>query len=59
LCAYFEFVLKFFVLSVLPFSYDVVVADLNAGILFVFGISSMGVYAVILAVGQVILNIRF
>lgn len=41
--------LSFLFWSVLPFSYDVVVADLNAGILFVFGISSMGVYAVILA----------
>jgi len=35
--------------SVIPFSYNVVVADLNAGILFIFALSSMGVYAIILA----------
>jgi len=41
--------LSFLFWSVMPFADNVVVSDLNAGLLFVFAISSMGVYAIILA----------
>ena len=35
--------------AVIPFDYGVVLADLNVGILYIFAISSMGVYGIIMA----------
>lgn len=35
--------------SVIPFSQDIVLADVNAGVLFIFAMSSLGVYGVLIA----------
>ena len=43
------FVLAMVAWSVIPFSAGVVLADINVGILFLFAVSSMGVYGIIMA----------
>jgi len=58
-CTSCELIFSIYFLSVIPFSGSVLVSDINPSILFIFAISSMGVYTIILAVGQVILNMRF
>lgn len=35
--------------SVLPFSYGLVISDINLGVMFIFAISSLGVYCIILS----------
>lgn len=44
---------------VIPFDEFAVIADLNLGILFIFAMSSLGVYGIICLVGLVILNTLF
>lgn len=43
------FLLSLIAWSVIPFGYGLVLADLNVGILYIFAVSSLGVYGVILA----------
>ena len=43
------FILSMIAWSVIPFSEDFVIADINVGILYLFAISSLGVYGVIMA----------
>ena len=42
------FVVAFIAWAVVPFANDVVIADLNVGILYIFAISSLGVYGIIM-----------
>lgn len=44
-----SFLLSVISWSVIPFSYDVVFADINLGILYLFAISSLNVYGIVLA----------
>ena len=43
------FILSMIAWSVIPFSENFVIADINVGILYLFAISSLGVYGVIMA----------
>jgi NADH-quinone oxidoreductase subunit H len=43
------FVLSLVAWAVIPFNYGVVLADINVGILYLFAISSLGVYGIIMA----------
>jgi len=43
------FILALVAWSVIPFSEDMVLADINVGILFLFAISSLGVYGILMA----------
>lgn len=43
------YALSFIAWAVIPFDYDIVLSDLNIGILYIFAVSSLGVYGIILA----------
>lgn len=45
----FTFGLSLLSWSVIPFSYGVVVSDINLGLMFMFAISSLGVYGIIIS----------
>jgi NADH-quinone oxidoreductase subunit H len=45
----FTFFLSFVAWSVIPFDLNCVIADINLGILFIFAISSLGVYGILLS----------
>jgi NADH-quinone oxidoreductase subunit H len=45
----FTFLISMLCWSLIPFSYNIVVSDLNLGILFLFAFSSLGVYGIIMS----------
>lgn len=45
----FTFALSLLSWSVLPFSYGIVVSDINLGLMFIFSISSLGVYGIVIS----------
>ena len=45
----FMFILSLVVLAVIPFSMYIVIADVNLGFLFIFAISSLSVYSIIIS----------
>ena len=45
--------------AVIPFNEEFIIADINVGILYLFAISSLGVYGIIWVVGLLIQNILF
>ena len=45
--------------AVIPIDYKLVLADINVGVMYVFAISSLGIYGIVMAVGQVIQDMPF
>ena len=46
------FILALVAWAVIPFDKDMVLADINVGILYLFAISSLGVYGIIMEIGR-------
>jgi len=53
------FILSLMGWAVIPFGEGIVLSNINVGILYLFAVSSLSVYGIILAVGQVIPNTLF
>jgi len=45
----FTFIISMLCWALLPFDYNIVIADINLGLLFLFAFSSLGVYGIIMA----------
>lgn len=43
------FTLSLFSWIVIPFDYNIVISDLNLGLLFIFAISSLNIYGIVIA----------
>lgn len=55
----FTFFISMLCWSLIPFDYNIVISDLNLGILFLFAFSSLGVYGIIMSGWSSILNMLF
>jgi len=55
----FTFLISMLCWSLIPFDFNIVISDLNLGILFLFAFSSLGVYGIIMSGWSSILNMLF
>ena len=55
----FTFFISMLCWSLIPFDFNIVISDLNLGILFLFAFSSLGVYGIIMSGWSSILNMHF
>ena len=55
----FTFFISMLCWSLIPFDFNIVISDLNLGLLFLFAFSSLGVYGIIMSGWSSILNMLF